>query len=289
MNDRKKIAVAIPIVDPKSVDEKLSYFCKFKGYFDVFVLLVNYDSELKFVDNPLVNKYIFKGMQVVLIEFSEALGSAGAFGYLIDYTRSEGFGWILTLDDDSEPNENGYFNKALSIIDSLKSDIAVVSSIQRSANGEDKCGWAKYNRFLGHNPIKPRSAIFEPIEIDMAPWAGMWINLELLEPDITPYRGYFFGADDYDFCLQIRRRGYKIIGTIELVISHNMVAKKSKWRTYYNVRNAVLFRKRNFPIFWQVVTILLSRNIWFHKQHLKFAYIGFRDGIKERVGRTQSF
>jgi hypothetical protein len=117
----------------------------------------------------------------------------------------------------------------------------------------------------------------EIVECDWTSGAAMMIRASILKDGLLD-PSYFFGCEDVDFCIRIRKRGYKVLINMNSVIWHkvgvarNKIARKTFKRSVrdiiYNFR--FTFRTtRGFPIYIPMQTahlfFKLSRELLFER------------------------
>lgn len=240
MEDAIRLAIAVPTVGH---DKWLGVVSKIlpdqqPGFdlIDFIAVLENYDSD----EDPIkLGSVIFSNynhVPVHVISYSCALGSAGAYSALLSHCEYHEVDWVLCLDDDSSLPDHSFVSEALTALERMDRDVAVLSC--SSTSGVLYSGWALYDkvrvhRRLSSSDIPPSNTL---VEIDMAPWSGMFVRVSVLG-SVRPRDDFFFSHEDYDFCLRIRKKNLRVVGNPCLRTSHDKGdADLSAWRVYYDTR-----------------------------------------------------
>ncbi|MGH3429311.1 MAG: hypothetical protein ACRDQZ_17385, partial [Mycobacteriales bacterium] len=131
------------------------------------------------------------------------------------------------------------------------------------------------------------------LDVDLAPWSGLLVPAELasVSPEETPY---FFGWDDYEFCMRAMRHGWDVYGVADAVIgSSRRSVPGAPWKRYYFARNAIIFYRRNLRshrvrgICWLArhLAIQLVRSVT-SVAMTRMWLAGVTDGLRGRGGMT---
>ena len=203
-------------------------------------------------------------------------GPAGA-GYIgVEKLFEQGYEWVLWGDDDDPPIFEDVVEKLFQITEQVpKNSLGLVGAV--GVNFDTKT--AKIERI-------PDSQLCGLLEVDAI--AGNMIPLihrNVYENNALPDKSLFFGFEELDFCLSVKRAGLKIYVSGEEMVRHRkhfgrigLKEKKytrknleSLWREYYSTRNLIhiLLRKEKQYI---GTAVLIFRVV------LKMFY-GFRYGF----------
>ncbi|MGI8952110.1 MAG: glycosyltransferase family 2 protein [Chitinophagaceae bacterium] len=155
-------------------------------------------------------------------------------------------------------------------------------------------GYKQVNIFNGKNSMigcrKKDVGQYDKIsETNYAHGGAMMVPAKVVEEVGLMPEVYFLYYEEFDWCEQIKRKGYKVYYQSKALIYHkeSMTAgKKSLLKTYYLNRNRILFMRRNvkgFPLFvfsLYYVSVTLPKNtinFLFKKEpdHLKAFWKGF--------------
>lgn len=124
------------------------------------------------------------------------------------------------------------------------------------------------------------------------------IRSQVVEEVGTPDKDYFMMCEDYDYCIRIKRAGFKI-GIINndhvsrLHLGSGKYSQNTLWRGYYHARNHMLILRKyfTFKTFVHYVVIQLKYLIgsipapdrWLR---IKLRLIGIADGLRSVKGKT---
>jgi hypothetical protein len=151
-------------------------------------------------------------------------------------------------------------------------------------------------------PLPPPGSI-DPV-IDCGAWGASLISCGAVESGALPDTDLFFGFEDFDFFLRLRRLGYDTILSSELYRSAvDQVSESGRaeqfggerpaddqepWRHYYFARNFLELRRRYGRRSWSVAHVVLSLRRW---QLARWSTVvgraiadGLADGFRGRLG-----
>ncbi|WP_144603319.1 glycosyltransferase family 2 protein [Algoriphagus algorifonticola] len=205
-------------------------------------------------------------------------GPAGAAKKGLELVGKAGYDWIYWGDDNDPPNGKTYFQSLLNI-----------------ANRNNSCGVVGT---VGHYFDRDKGVLkrietktlelSQSIEVDyVAGGMCMIVNGDVARSGISPNPKLFFGFEELDFCLKVKRSGFKILIdcklNIEARINSNRLdfiqpkyrKKKNLKREYYSLRNLLIIGK-TLNLKYMNGQIFLR---WFIKSIYGFRY-GLDYGIK---------
>lgn len=211
----------------------------------------NIDSYIKYLDKLYIvdnsnNDMIFdyKDKKVEYIKNNKNLGIASALNIAAKKAISDKFEWLLTMDQDSM-FEKGELDKMLEFIEKLRTD----SYIQMiNTTSYDEIGLVSPLHKTVMNVDGDEKGIDFPMTVMTS---GNIINLSAYQK-IGGYKEWFFiDGVDFDYCLNLKMHGYKVIRLNFVYLKHNLgdavtkniFGKKiyslnhSPLRRYYIVRN----------------------------------------------------
>lgn len=283
MNDKKKIAAVITLFNP---DEKIRTRLESIIPFTERIYLID-NSES--VNDGLLNH--FQSLQKVEYIFNgENLGIASAMNIGIKKALSEGFDYLLTLDQDSEFENNSLENLISSIQPNDK--VAIYSPFHK-------------NKFFT-NP--PSNEEYEEIPDVMT--SGNLLNLKVVEKIGLFREDYFIDYVDIEYCLRLRKNDYKILRVNSSFLNHNEANLMRKsflgkyvyppnhkpFRWYYKIRNYFYLKDEylsHFPEYFEKEKRNIRNNIFkiilFEKEKflkIKFilrGYFDYRRNIKGKL------
>ena len=177
-------------------------------------------------------------------------GPAGAANFGLKTLTDKGYDWIFWGDDDDPPkNENDL--KELIEFTAGKKNIGIVGEVG--------------GRFI-KNRVRTvgfkNKELKEVMDADYVTGGKLMIvNSEVIKKDILPTKKMFFGFEELDFCLKVKKNGYRIIFNGDEVKRRRKLKgkddpnykwkgksfgeKDSVWRQYYSIRNMFYILKKN--------------------------------------------
>lgn len=189
--------------------------------------------------------------EVKVIRSEKNLGFAGGNNLGMDHAKGE-FYFLVNNDTELSPD----IMTGLLKLFETHPDAGIVSpkfhyffhpNIIEYAGYEKVNPWNGRNRMIGckeldigqHNKLT---------ETNYAHGGGMMISARLVK-EIGPMPElYFLYYEEFEWCEQIKKHGYKIYYQYESLIYHKesmTTGKKSTLKTYYLTRNRILFMRRN--------------------------------------------
>ncbi len=155
-------------------------------------------------------------------------------------------------------------------------------------------GYNKVNNFSGRNSMvgckKKDHGQYEEIKAThYAHGGGMMVSKKVIEEVGPMPEIYFLYYEEFDWCEQIKNKGFKIYYQPKSLIYHKesmSVGKKSTLKTFYLNRNRILFMRRNvkglaffgFALYYTLITIPKNTFTLLYKkepQHLKAFWKGY--------------
>jgi rhamnosyltransferase len=282
VNHKNKIAAVVTIFNP---DEKIKVrLDSIFPFVEKLYIVDNSDQENKHISKYQQEKveYIFNG---------ENLGIAYAMNLGIEKAQSDGFNFLLTLDQDSEFDINSLENLILSIQSDDK--VAIYSPFHK-------------NKFFTNLPSNDQ---YEEVFDVMS--SGNILNLEITKLVGLFREDYFIDYVDTEYCLRLRKNGYKIIRVNSSILNHNEanLMRKSFWgkyvyppnhkpfRWYYKIRNFFYLRaqyRSDFPEYFlkeqrNIINNIIKLILFEPDKILKLRFIikGFIDYKKNVKGKLK--
>jgi len=231
-------------------------------------------------------------------------GPAGAARIGLEKLTEEGYQWIYWGDDDDPPTFDDTFEKLFLIINNKSfNKLGMVGAVGQ---------W--FNRLTGTIERIPTNIIKENDIVEVDSVAGnqsMIVNAEVIKMGIFPDENLFFGFEELDFCLKIRKAGLKIMVSSELFIrareKYNRISfTKSIYhksdliylkRQYYSLRNLLIILKREqlYPAYVFNLLKGLGKSLWgfrygweYGMKNFLYLVQGIRDSWLVRLGAFKS-
>ena len=227
-------------------------------------------------------------------------GPAGGAKIGMEILFAQGYEWVVWGDDDDPPKFNDILEKLFSIIPKI--DITTIGII--GAVG------TRLNLRNGLTIRIPDNDLKGNLDVDCV--AGNMFPLlhrNLYNQNVFPNPDLFFGFEELDFCLAVKRANLKIIvsgdeifrhrllhGRLDLIKKYKVKSIASLWREYYSTRNIIYILLRKEKAYSAIAYITLRTflkmfymfRFGFEYGKLNFYYLsnGLYDGYRNRMGMT---
>jgi len=180
---------------------------------------------------------------VIVIRNSENRGGSGGFNTGLQYAfKQEGYEYYWLLDNDVIVSRNALEHLVTTL--QKDKDIAIAGSqMCQLDNPEVTNEVGAYVDFhnghlvLNRHLTRKRNNVAGIFDVDYVAAASMLVRADVAKK-AGLWEDFFIHFDDVDWCLRIKKMGYKIVGVAESVIWHLSAAEKPiTWQQYYDVRN----------------------------------------------------
>jgi len=242
-----------------------------------------------------------KTMGVILHHNEVNIGVAAALNKGVSIAKSEGYRWVLTLDDDTVV--------ALDMVKNL------IETWNLAAGQAGKpvaiMGMAYRDRYTGEMEACPTDGRL------LVEKRGIVTSGSFLPMDVYDRIGLFreeFVIDsvDYDFCLRARAAGFRVVKVCRLGMTHSVGYKfkrrfgwltmettnHSPLRRYYAYRNAIVLAREHFrrdPLYSMAVFTFQLRTLFLvlllennRCKKMKYIFNGILDGWRGRLGKLSN-
>jgi hypothetical protein len=210
--------------------------------------------------------------RVRVIRNASNLGYAGGNNVGIRYALAQGADYICILNNDVTV-EKGFVLALLSVLQS-NSKIGVVTPLIASMEQPEQV-WALGSAVNRKSGVVNRLHVGEnvsewgkrtPFAVDSASGAAMLIKREVLENVGLMDEDFFLYFEETDWCLQVRKAGYRIIAVPSSVVYHKVSATlgaSSPVIDYYMLRNHLRFVARHWSVLirWHLQGGIVLRNL----------------------------
>ena len=221
--------------------------------------LIIFDNSSKNLDEI---RSICSELNILLIESRINIGLASAYNFVLK-NHLNGFDFYITFDQDTFICDN-LIRSMLSFFELDKSIRIIAPSFEIKKNNLKK-------PYIFKDAVIQSATIFKSSLITEV---GYFDD------------GFFIDSVDFEYCLKVRSRNFKIIQLNNFFIDHQLGESKSflnirfnshnKIRNYYIARNHIILSKRyflKFPLF------IVKKNIFFTIHFLKLLFLD-RDWTK---------
>lgn len=256
---------------------------------DILYIVDNTETPSKIIVDklkPLLN--------VIYLQDRENKGIAARLNQVGELAISDGFEWLLTMDQDSS-FKSGTLDKYFNCIDSFKEQGNV------SMFG------------INHVIKEDESTICMPVKVQHLITSGSILNLRLVNLIGGFDEKLFIDEVDFEYCIRSVARGFDIIQFVNIFLNHNLgqTTRHRSYKTtkltlrnlhshirmYYMARNFLYIQSKYRKTFPKEINhrrkILLNRiknNILYNKERFKVMkniIKGFGDFRKKRMGKLK--
>jgi len=229
------------------------------------------------------------------IAYAQNIGINKALGNKSDYI-------MLSDQDTSYP-----VNYVKNMLESFKcqSKIAAVAPLFKDTNQVKANEGFHVKRLVGSKRIYPTEGLHDVFQVIAS---GKIIDSKYLGDIGLMDENLFIDCVDLEWCWRARKKGYKIIGNANVVVTHTLgdlvvragfkdVSLRSPIRHYYMTRNSFYLALYNGSLNAVDRIVLFLRAFRFvigfpiistpHLVHLKYVFLGFCHGIIGKVGKLR--
>ena len=222
-----KLAACVVLYNPD--DTIFENILTYGNYVDKLIVI---DNSLK-KNNLLIDKLneVFES-KLIYINNNDNLGIATALNQACDKAIELQFKWILTMDQDSSFINFDHYKKCLEKVQN-------VNNIALLAANTDKEGYSNFD-------INECSCNYREDKFSVITSANI-VNLEYFEEIGRFNDKLFIDMVDYDYCLRINIKKFKILYFPDVFVEHklgevhlrtNIFTRKKKYKTEHNAQRA---------------------------------------------------
>lgn len=228
-------------------------------------------------------------------------GPAGAAYYALKILFEEGWQWILWMDDNDPPH--------------FKNVIENILQIPERYDQPEKIGMigavgVLFDKKIAKTIRIPDDQLMGILEVDnIAGNMLPMIHRRVLEKNIFPDKDLFFGFEELDYSLAIKRGGFAVLVSGEELLRHRKNANRMNfsrkvyqvkkidklWREFYSVRNVTYILKYKEKAFAGVASLLfkvIAKSVigfrWglkYGSVNLKYLWSGYYAGFTKHLGK----
>ncbi|MGM0933352.1 MAG: glycosyltransferase [Bacteroidota bacterium] len=268
MDSNQETKTACFIITYKRPDALLDSLKKIitQSYGPDYILIIDNSP----ADENEIKIQAFLNKNVVYWRMSSNIGPAGAAREGLRKLANMGFDYLFWADDNNPPRSSTFFRELLQGVNKLELEgmrWGIIGGKGGRLNPKTGRISSLTNRELKEGAY---------VEVDSIPGGhGMVINAEVVKAGILPDERLFFGFEEFDFCLKVKKAGFKnyVITEpwLEIRKEKNETADDFRWksnsfgkkqylrREYYSTRNLLMIFYRNG--FYQAFFTLLIKSI----------------------------
>lgn len=230
-------------------------------------------------------------------------GPAGATAYALQRLAAEGYDWIYWVDDDDPPQN----------VDTLERLLTLARDAADPALGGVGVVGSRFDWRVGEMRRLRDDQLHGILDVDVI--AGnqqLILTRNMIEHVGVADSRLFFGLYEPEYCLRIRRAGYRLLVDAQMMREHRerwdrlgfrptrsavpAYSPRNMWQRYYRTRNYIFMMRRTFErpdlaLRETLKSIARCGACWMHgvnyaRQYIPLQLQGIKDGYQDRMGRT---
>lgn len=263
MSNYKVYIIIVTFNDLKHALECLESLEKLKKERLQIKILVVDNASFKF--NPQILKKKFP--KIILIENDKNLGFGRANNIGIRIALAKRADFVLILNPDTKVTQDKNFIKKLIKTADSDKNIGILGPCIQHRTGQftlyDYGGILNINLARAWHINKKKYLSGDPIERDFVTGACMLVKREVFEKAGFFDPGYFLYLEDVDFCLKVRKAGFKIVNVPSSKIFHFKGTSISDTKKiYYSFLSSLRFTVKWTPLIFKPVSVIY--NVFFY-------------------------
>ena len=231
-----------------------------------------------------------------ILQSGENRGYAAGNNIGIRYALEQGADYVCILNNDVEA-EPDFLTKLVRYLESAP-DVGMTGPVVYEFAERDRIQSAGFSITVGRGGTKPllqgktRTAIRADKKVEFCDGLGgacLLVKREVLEKAGLIPENYFLFFEEMEWCLTIRKKGYKLATVLTAEVYHKGSATLKKTGTlsrYYMARNQALFVRRNGTSL-DLCTFLLTEGLGYayrcifssRRELRKMEFAAFREGL----------
>lgn len=232
-----------------------------------------------------------------ILQSGENRGYAAGNNIGIRYALEQGADYVCILNNDVEA-EPDFLTKLVRYMESTP-DVGMTGPVVYEFTERDRIQSAGFSITVGRGGTKPllqgktRTAIRADKKVEFCDGLGgacLLVKREVLEKAGLIPENYFLFFEEMEWCLTIRKKGYKLATVLTAEVYHKGSATLKKTGTlsrYYMARNQALFVRRNGTSL-DLCTFLLTEGLGYayrcifssRRELRKMEFAAFREGLR---------
>ena len=275
---------------------------KQRKQFDRFYIIDNCSTDGTY--EYLKERDILSGTIIKYIRLNENSGGAGGFWTGVKVASEEGYDLICLMDDDGRPYDEftieHLYKKAVELNQSGYESLMINSVVTYDGK----------NLSFGLGSITTIDDLMKQSENDefvnyINPFNGTLLSKKLISEIGLPNKDFFIRGDDTDYQNRASNAGAYIVTVTNSIYYHPTfelykvkwrgrivrVGICSPWKAYYQIRNYVFQKKRDYGIISAIKEFVFQMYCAKqcnpeYKQCRAFMFKGLYDGMRGKLGRT---
>lgn len=272
-------------------------------------------QEILVVDNS-PEQIIFSEDKLQVKHCPENIGVAGGLKEAVIWAKTQNADFLWAFDQDSEPSPNLLENLLLkySLLSKPEFTIGIIAPLAMDMQSQSQIPGLIFSGYKFHSPSELQN-LREYYECDAVITSGSLISLDAAKNIELPREDLFLDAVDYLYCINFRKKGYKVVVSKDTILNHHLGTYRhikspinnrevftytcSPIRYYYSCRNHTFLETRlaSKLILYKCVIYRL-RTLGNHLKHIVFyepdftflkvwaCMTGTIEGFMGRLGKT---
>jgi len=239
---------------------------------------------------------------LVYLAMPDNVGPAGAGAHGLGWLLARDYDWIYWGGDDDPPQTGDIFAALLSLAQTAPDDVAAVGVVG------SRWDWRRGEQ---RRPLDRELVALLEVDV-IGSNQQLWLRREAVASVGLPEERFFFGLEEVEYCLRLRRAGFRLLVDGPVMREHRLragrlglgprprsllprQARGSLWRRYYSTRNYIYMMNRLFgrpdlarrEAAKAAIRCLmaLSAGSSYARAFAELQLAGVRDGYRERLGR----
>jgi rhamnosyltransferase len=252
--EERKVAAYITAYEDWEAVEKCLHAIQKQTLQVSHILIVNNSSK-----NPIPKQFVFSE-KITVKSFPENIGVSGGLGVAVEWFRDSNYNFLWTFDQDSEAESRCLENLLFDYHQLISQDLSVgiIAPLPIDNNTQiEVCG----RNFEHYRLVPAKNQENDLYECDVVITSGSLIPIKAAQDVELPNDDLFIDAVDWEYCVNFKKKGYKIFISRKAIIKHQfsdlvkarlpliganiLINNYSPLRQYYICRNHTYFLIKN--------------------------------------------